>query len=754
MSWRTPWWAVLAWLACLSLWTARIGPVRTGDAAEYLVMAMQLADGHSPALLPVELLRYQSELPELGRGFEDVAITFPDLEGRHGRQAFPHSWVYPLTTVPALWLTRLAGWHPGWAFWMTNLAFLTVAAVFAARTLNPAWFVLLLGGPVVWWINKPHPEVWLFSLLIGAALNIGTRPAVSTLLLAVAGAQNPAFLPLAMLAWIQVARGKEHRRALVPLTALCLAVVMAPAMFYWWHLGRLTPLSGTTIGSWPDVSRWTSVVVDPAIGLLPNVPWLAMATLPAFATAVRAPAQFSTALAACGASFACLFVAAALPLNLNHGGTPGMSRYALWLMATVAPLAAAHSRVATRQSVALLLATALGIGGTWLWFRPDLPENYRYQTAASEWVWTKHPSWHNPSAEIFAERASHREPAILPSATDSCEKVLTFEGRWPLRCLPVATPSECLAAGTYCYANRRDGDYEFTRTPVPPGWNPVVNDANWDASEPAHRRLATLLPRDAHLLNDRSPMVRAVEGAAGGVSWESAGGLFVYLSAVQPGARVQLRVPHPMRVRLIDLERGETVATAQRLRGDETLETIALPVKNHLLMEAISDSALSPEPSVILQRHHLHRGVWHRTEERVERGTTPQQFPSRARRLTEDDVRDAFTLSERDQSVRRPVGVHPDHRGAETFGQPDILLQGFGIATSNTTRLFTRRLNVDGVPFRSKSPGNTRTGPDHAWGQRIGTHAHHDPLGNERGLEPFPYPVARGLLSDLVGNRP
>jgi hypothetical protein len=153
-----------------------------------------------------------------------------------------------------------------------------------------------------------------------------------------------------------------------------------------------------------------------------------------------------------------LFAATQTP-NVNHGGTPGMSRYGVWLLALLLPLAV-QADVAVRWRPPMAVAGALTVLVAALTLHPRFPDAAitPSPTPVASFVWTRMPALDNPLPEVFAERVGHvdgRPP--LPVATAGCEKALivaTDAGvSWPGSCEPRAVPGECRAAGALCYAN-------------------------------------------------------------------------------------------------------------------------------------------------------------------------------------------------------------------------------------------------------------------------------------------------------------
>jgi hypothetical protein len=211
-----------------------------------------------------------------------------------------------------------------------------------------------------------------------------------------------------------------------------------------------SPLIGYTQPAWPSLRRMLSLLFDPNIGLIPNVPFIAAAGVIAMASRTtprsdRAMRDRLIAAAAC----ALLLAAFAQSVNVNHGATPSLNRWTLWLTPWLLLIVARRNQ---RPRVVMVLAVLNTIWAGWF-FRPSVPEVYRYPTATASWLWSHAPHWYLPAAEVFAERVSHREPAYLPVALPGCATVLIIDGRWPAACPPVApAPDACLGPNRLCYA--------------------------------------------------------------------------------------------------------------------------------------------------------------------------------------------------------------------------------------------------------------------------------------------------------------
>jgi hypothetical protein len=452
-------------------------PRRVGDGAEYLAMALRLADGKRPSLSDDELAAMQAYFVQLDTGFADANSTLapPGLVGADGRHDFPHFWFYPALAAPGVALALRAGVHPNYGFVAVNvLAALAAAWVVTGRIGWPATLLLFV-GPIVWWIDKAHTEVFTVALLsIGLAV-AREQPWWAMLAFATAATQNQPIalaVPLVALgATIGHPQLWRDRRLWMGATAAACVLVIHP-LYYWLRLGVLEPqtLVHGTDPHPPTVAQMAAFAVDPNVGLLPNFPLfgpvLAAATIVVARRDRRALLTPSIVVATC---LAFGFLAAfAQTTNVNSGATPGPARYGMWLVPLAIPLLGEASRVGGARWHRMLGAVSVGSA---LWalvaYAPALRESYVTPTRLAAFLWEQHPAWSDPLPEIFAERLLHREvnDALEPAATPTCSKVLIVGGAWPSSCPKPDIPVRCRGARSRCYANRRArGGYRFSST--------------------------------------------------------------------------------------------------------------------------------------------------------------------------------------------------------------------------------------------------------------------------------------------------
>jgi hypothetical protein len=220
---------------------------------------------------------------------------------------------------------------------------------------------------------------------------------------------------------------------------------------------------------WPLARELLTASLDPNVGILIHNPFLTAAVIIALFLALsRAPRQLFTPAHACVLVIGALFVLISTQtMNVNSGGTPGPSRYGLWLLPIAIPVLAAAP-----PTTALRIVAAVSLVWSAIFFAPKLPENYLRPTALARTLWQRWPAVDNPLVEVFAERVSGSEPAPEPPlASPGCDKVLIVGAgggsatRWPARCEPAAAPPFCREVDVLCYANRSSGAYGFIRLP-------------------------------------------------------------------------------------------------------------------------------------------------------------------------------------------------------------------------------------------------------------------------------------------------
>lgn len=482
---------------------------RVGDGAEYMAMTLRLADGRAPSLDDAALQHTTSQLSRMG--WLNGGTLTGVVQAADGGWEFQHFWLYSSAIAPVAAVLARFGAPPGVAFTLVN-ATLLLSLVWLLGGRGDTLLALLVGiGPLVWWVDKAHTEVFIAAALGVASLLAREHRRWAVVAAGVAAAQNPAALgPLLVLVW-----GLAWRRDAPCTDYLALAGAVAIAALHpaysLLRLGRLSPLLPPDGPHWPALRALVTPVVDPNVGLLLFAPAVAVLVVAGLARQ-SPPARARTAC-----SIGLLLLAASQAGNVNHGGTPGMSRYALWLIAAGLPAAAVAARRLQEHRGAAVLVVGLTAATTWGAFRPALADDRHLRpTALADAMWARWPALDNPLPEVFAERTGGRDgTAAVPASNDTCRKVLTIgtgtEALFPFPCEPAPAPAACVAAGALCYANAG----AFTLAPKQPGFvgRPIPERAWTPSTRASLEPLATVLgPERRAVRFGQSPNVIAGDG--------------------------------------------------------------------------------------------------------------------------------------------------------------------------------------------------------------------------------------------------
>src|SRR5262245_50746488 len=389
-----------------------------GDGGEYLALALNFADLDGPSIAADKLPALMNELGVHEPGLESFNPKPFMRQAADGSLDFLHFWFYSLLATPFVWITRLVGAAPTYAFALLNTTLLVGALVIAKPRLGGAACVLLFAGPILWWINKAHTEPYVFALVAVAMVCLVDRPWWSLVAAGAAAAQTPPMLffcvivGVASLALHGPALLKE-RRWLAGAVAGALLASIQPVYFLI-RYGTPYLLVDTTQPGMPSAAEIAAPLVDPNIGLIPNAPAWAIAAIAAIVVLLRRRARDLLApdvIAAATAGITFLVVVAR-NTNPHHGGTPSLSRYATWLIPLAIPLLGRAAALAaagwSRGLWPLAFASALV---SVFAFHPAVVQNSREPTWLATWLWTKHPSWYNPLPQVFIETHTRGEDA-------------------------------------------------------------------------------------------------------------------------------------------------------------------------------------------------------------------------------------------------------------------------------------------------------------------------------------------------------
>jgi hypothetical protein len=570
-----------------------------GDGREYLAQAINFASLHGPALRPAHIDDIQAEMSRVDPSLAAWDIREATVADSHRNRDFQHFWFYALLATPGLWITRLLHVAPTFAFTGLNLVLLGIALWVVLPRIGGAASLLLFASPVLWWIDKVHTEVFTFALLIIVFAALEERPWWSMIAAGAAATQNPPIAAVVFLVWIVAVlhdRAAISDRRVVGGAAVGVLFALLHPMYMLVHHHTPSLLLTATRSGAPTFASLSAVVADPTVGLVGNFPVLLVVVAVAVITLVfgaRAKADDTGArglvtrgIAVAGAAAAVFLLSFSRTTNVHHGGTPGLSRYSVWLIPLAVPLLARTEQLGGRRWRWFLRASALASSLiSIIAFRPSVPENSREPTLLATFFWTRLPAWNNPLPEVFSETELHVDDLWVPASTRGCEKILLGGGEagWPVPCYPAVVPSAC--QGELCYANLVNGRYAFTRAPGG-GVGKLRTEAVWPVEAVPHvRRIYDAW--DWRTLNAGAGDLGVVREAVGVsvVPVGSSDRFILILRDVRPAAVVRLRVGHQIRGVLIDVMTGRTLA-AEVCDAGETC-AIDVPAGSRILLLAM-----------------------------------------------------------------------------------------------------------------------------------------------------------------------
>jgi hypothetical protein len=423
---------------------------RVGDGFEYLAMARHLSRGAPASVSESEGTALAAEMARHGDPTWDVQLM-PSLRGADGRYDFPHFWMCSLAAAPFVAVVSAFGAHPALGFTLMNLALVLGVCWLLIRSGAPL-IAVLFTALVLWWIDKAHAEIFFAALTAGALLLRAYSPTAAVVLLGLAAAQGPVLAVLLVACIVEALVRPGRTRRIVVAAAAALLVAGLHPLYYVWRLGAVSPLPDTVVPHVPAFRAVVTPLVDLNLGVFWFAPLLCAITVAGAVAAIR---QRATAMVVPVIGAAALLAAASIVTNVNHGGTPGMSRYGLWVLSLLVPLAS-HARVTARWGRLLTAGTAFTVVFAALVLHPERPDAgvTPRPTALAGMVWTYVPGLDNPLPEVFVERVRHADGiAATPTAFAGCAKSLLVGGIPPDGCPADDIPRICTAPGALCYSN-------------------------------------------------------------------------------------------------------------------------------------------------------------------------------------------------------------------------------------------------------------------------------------------------------------
>jgi len=571
-----------------------------GDAGEYVAYAIAFSHGRGPSLEPRDFDTIRGDLAAFDPSFERWDIDTHTHAIAPGRSEFVHFWLYSAMAAPFAWAARVVGADPRSAFAVLNGLLLIGAFYVCLRVIWRPLAWLVFAGPILWWADKPHPEALIVAGLTVAFVAWRERPMLAFIAAGVVAAQVPVFvivIPLLALV-VFVDRPGAWRDARTSLRIGAGAAFPAlAALYYLARIGRPTLLASAAAFHWPTPAEMSTVLFDLNVGLVPAWPLFAVIVAAAVVAMTRSRSRrgFAPVVAASSIVAAAIVIGGLQIGNLLHGGTPGVIRYAIWLVPCAVPCLVAASSVrwwrwlvAGLVPISVLVSVAI--------YRPSVEEFSHRPTAISRWAWQHVPAWSTPLAEVFVKSQRQRE---LPAWTSDCSKVLLVgrgdgAGMWPRPCAPVDIPSWCRQADALCYADRQGRSYAFTPAPGGAADLQFTPEIVWlPAGEPAIRDAMTLVDWWSLAPVDRHQPEHVVD------SWEhvrveyvfestARDRAFIVMTEAEAGARVTLRLGGQTTGVLLDADTGAVLDRPSTPAGAGELWTLEMPGPRRVVVLALT----------------------------------------------------------------------------------------------------------------------------------------------------------------------
>jgi hypothetical protein len=558
---------VVAMLAVALTLVAGSAPRMPGDGGEYVAMALNFASFDGPPLSRRSMTRIEQRIATFEPGLSAWSIEQATVSGGDLRRDFLHFWFYPLLATPGVWVTEALNVSPVYAFAALNCVLLSLALIAALPRIGAAASLLLFAGPILWWIDKPHTEVFTFSLLTIAFATLQDRPWWALIAAGAAATQNPPITVLApalAVGALAFDRGLLRDRRFLAGAATGFALALVHPVYTYLRYGTPSLLLRATRAGLPDFAEVSAVVLDPQIGLLSSYPALGLVIAASIVLVLRKrPRAFAAPDMLLAGGVALFFLYSfARTTNIHHGATPGLSRYGLWLVPLAVPVLMRAGAIGGPVWTRFMFTTATISAVVCLFaYHPRFDQNVREPSWLAGYLWQHHPAWNNPLPEIFIETTLRREDQWAPIATRGCEKLLVVGGTWPIPCMPGDPPPACGSIAQGCYANRGAAGYSFAPAPGRPSAIAINDAAAWPAESVPHVR-RTLERWDWWALRPRHgdlALVRAIHDVRAHV-FEGPRHVVIVLVSAGRNAMLTLRPGAPLSGEFVDPATGTSVA--------------------------------------------------------------------------------------------------------------------------------------------------------------------------------------------------
>lgn len=275
-----------------------------------------------------------------------------------------------------------------------------------------ALLALATVAPVLWYVQWPHGEVFVWCCVVMALVSIDERRYGRAAAASALGALHAP--PVALLACLSVVLSASDRSPgrtkRVALALLGTAIAGASPLFYFAKFGvtNLIVANGLADPRLVSARRVFALAFDLDQGMLPFVPAALLLGLAGLARAVLGRRWRSIAVAATAIAMMAL---GSQTTNFN-AGCAGMNRYDVWIMPLFAWLAAQEAPwehgAFKRRNVMRAFVTAVWAAQVVLTYDGGARDDAHSHHPLARFVLTHAPSLYTTEPEVFAERTLGR----------------------------------------------------------------------------------------------------------------------------------------------------------------------------------------------------------------------------------------------------------------------------------------------------------------------------------------------------------
>ena len=407
--------------SCIYLWS--LEPSTEGDGIEYYLTNQSFYNHLSFSQRPedVSTLKEVLDHPYI----ESYPVKYNYFTSLKGKLYGCHFWLYPLVAVPAKALLNKFGGNEKHVFQVTNVFFFllaTYAILFVTKTsfTNRAVFFLLhFFSPILWFINWPHPEVFVYSILtLAFVCYLNKSYLAATFFSSVAAMQfqplailSLGFAVIALVSFYTSEISNLRKLFFCCLVCLALSLNFIPSIWYYSRFGKFNLLSSQGYASFQSISigKILAILFDLNTGMLPYMPAVVVLfalCLLVIIKNIKSNIDMVLLLLAIAATMAACAVN-----TLWNSGTDGPHRYTLYILpAFIAVIVKYFNQAYERLFISLAVFTIFlqilitGSNGFYKYRGP----NFMVHSSTAKFMLDYAPILYNPPFDVFAVRTLER----------------------------------------------------------------------------------------------------------------------------------------------------------------------------------------------------------------------------------------------------------------------------------------------------------------------------------------------------------